>query len=149
MPTLNQDNFDDLYDQVQDIEDNMSSINQVGALMDLVTTYQSSADDSILDLQNRLDDAEAAVESLRRWRVDLRNEMVDEAASNPASDDVTWVVTYEYDPTAPFIVYSGVTRVLASNITVSSVLAESKTFTSSISLSAPVRVTYFKALPNP
>jgi len=148
MPMLNQENFDDVEDRLTNVENNFVSINQVAALMALVNSYTGSSDVQILELQSQVEGLEGQVAALKQWRTDLRNELVEEAATNPALDGVTWVLANVYDHEAPFIVFTGITKVLQSNIVVSQVLADTMTFTSLISLAGPVRVLYFKDLEN-
>lgn len=142
--TVTDAEFNDLEARVDELEELIVSSDQVSALAKLYDADMSSIQDQLDDFEDRIDTLESKVESFYQWRTNVRNDVRYEQATNTSGS--TWTVPTAYDDDSPFLVFDGITRVLDSNITLSD--PDNAEFTSSIALSGPVYVLYFRAFPS-
>lgn len=162
--------FNELYDQVQDIEDRLAtvedtlnvsvsgsllervatiertmvSINQVVALKKVLEEQIESHDGTLDEIQEDITALRGLVNVLHKWRTDVRHELVYEEATDVGAGQ-TWELSQAWDSTSPIIVFQSALTLVDPSL-ISTVTDYEDRFASSVVLSGPVIVIYFKKL---
>lgn len=132
-------------DRLATIESSMASINQILALLTNQNLDFSAHEARIDTLEDTTDKNVNAIKALKKWRLDLRHELVYEEAVNGGGGTI-WELSQAYDETSMFVVFQAdLTLVDPGVITMSD--PDGGVFTSGVVLTGGVHVIYMKGIP--
>lgn len=133
-----------LAERITSLESTTVSVAQVTAMKKTLAADITANTTAVAQLIAAIALTNTSIQTLNRWRVDLRHELMYEQATGDGAK-TTWTLAEAYDETSSFIVFqSNLTLVDPSLITFSSPLTGE--FTTSVSLTDDVHVIYMVSL---